>query len=257
MVERLKSPGKNPRLILLSKAAIFGVALVWFFGAPGRGYLSAILFLALALFLYLKPLWNSATMLRSFGGLMALVFLSIAAHRDFRAAAAVSEALRSFVNFLPILGALIFYIILGLKEYILVQRRFWHFLVFSLIFYQILFFYFLFEKSFNEFYILFPVVSGFVLFAELLALQTKAGRSSVAVAAALFGLLVMEGILVSRLLPFGFLNSANMVALGGLFFAELALNFYNGLLGWRVFISRSAIFILLALAILLTSVWGL
>ncbi len=257
MAERLKLLGKNPRLILLFKAAIFAAALFWLSGAPGRGYLPAVLFLALALFLYLKPLWNSGTLLRSLAVLIFLILMTLAADRVLTSAAAVSDALRAFINFLPILGALIFYIILGLKEYVLVQRRFWHFLVFSLLFYQTLFFYFLFEKSFGGFYVLLPVVSGFVLLSEFLGQESKAGRSGVLSVSALFGLFIMEGIFIARLLPFGFLNAANITALGGLFFAELALNFYNGLLGWRIFISRSIVFIILALAILLSSAWSL
>lgn len=251
MVEKLKSLGKNQRFRLLLKSLIFLVVIEWFWGARSSGFLTpALIFAGIGLFLYLRPLWNGAMMLRSF-----VVFIGIVLMAGF-----LKGEFGNIWNVLyPFLATAVFYLIIGLKEYVLVHRRFWHFLIFSSLFYQTTFFYAIIEdaKSFPVWALVAPAVALFLIAGELVAAETKIGKSTSNLVAAIFAAIFIEALIIVKLLPIGFLNITNAVVLGGLFFIDLALYFYNGLLNKNILLTRLIFAIVLAPIIALTSRWYL
>lgn len=257
MAGKLKLLGKNPRLALLFKAVIFGALFLWLRTSPELGYFSWFLFFFIPIFMYLRPLYNGILFGRSFIGLMVTSVLSFYVYSRASGIDAITQAINYFLFWHPFLSAILFYLILGLKDYVLVHRRFWHFLVFSVIFYQFLLFYFLLEKSGGVFMVALPVIGGFILLSEILKVETKLESKVIYAISALFALLLLEGIKAVKLLPFGFLSSMNLIALGGLFFTESALHFYSRTLNWRAFLPRVVLFIIFTAMIFLTSKWSL
>ncbi len=259
MVEKLKLLGKSQRLRLLLKSLLLGAASFLFWRGRSGGGLSVILFLAFGAFLYLRPLFNATRLLRSF---LVFIILSIFA-RELYISIGVGDLFSGAAAFwggiYPLASILIFYVTFGLKEYVLVRRQFWHFFLFAALFYQITFTYFLAEAAgfVSVVAVIVPAILVFLIFSELIEIESRAARPAALLSAGVFSLIFVEGLFVVQFLPIGFFNAVNIVALGGLFFGELALHFYNGSLGKKILVSRLAILAVLACAIFLTSKWGL
>ncbi len=236
---------RSPRLALLLKGVIFGLLLNWYYAKDGSVFY-AVFFAIFSLVLYIRPLFGAINYWRSFVVLMALLSLP-----------PVFYQLLGFGGWAcVIIGALLFYLILGLKELVLINRQAWHRLIFTLLLYGSIFAHFLmndfnfFTRSLAVFLISF-LLGGEFLRLNIVDINLKAAR----IFAFIFAFLIFQGLWIAGWLPIGFINSANLVALSGFVFAEAAVNFYGGRFGRKMFFSRVIIWTLLALFIFLTSRW--
>ncbi len=255
-MEKLKSVLKNPRLALLLKSFIFAVLVNWFL-MKGGGFAPSILLLGISAILYLKPIFNSQAFARSLGVLLAII---IFLPQMIVAAGALIGYDIIYGYRLPavILFFILFWIILGLKELILIHRRWWHLIVSEILFYISAIFYFASPKSngvVTE--TIFLATVAFLLFSELAEIHTKVPRRYATVGGLVFALIASEGAWAASLLPIGFLSSANLIAIGGFIFIESLILFYSRKLDIPTIINRFLILFLLAIMILVFSRWRL
>lgn len=163
-----------------------------------------------------------------------------------------------FVLFLTSL--LLWWILLGLQEFLFVDRFFWHYCFFVVLAYSIIFWYVLLLDAGGGF--LGSSAILFVLFALLLneffalyipSLQPRARATIIATGI----LLLLQGIWVLRLLPLS-PHSVVAIALAAFaLFAELMVRFYTAEFFATLFVRRLVLFIGFALLIFLTSRWSL
>lgn len=232
---------RSPRLALLLKAALFGFLIAWL--NPGLGLLRAAIFIFLAALIYIRPIFNSLAILRSF---VILLLLSIF----------IPENLYGF-KLLPVIHGSLFFLILGLKEFVLVHRVFWHETLFAVLAYETLLLYSIFYSEYPLLASFAAILIFFTIFSELVSREAAAPPRRIWLAAGVLSLLALSGLWIGRFLPLGFWNTANLVALGMLFFVEMLLRFYNGKLTRAMVVSRVIIFVLLFFLILWTSRWYL
>lgn len=157
-----------------------------------------------------------------------------------------------------LLFSVLFYIILGLKELVLVHRRWWHLIGAEILFYISAIFYFVSPKN-NGILpeTIFLAAVAFLLFSELAEIHTKVPKRYSTVGGLVFALIASEGARAVGLLPIGFLSSANLIAIGGFIFIESLVLFYGKKLDIPTIVNRFLILFLLALMILIFSKWHL
>lgn len=229
MVAKLKSVLQNPISQSAFRAVIFGLFLNWspFFLVPA------------AIWLYFRPIWNSFAFIWSF---ILLLFLSLWT---------ISTVTTFVFSWLVIIFfSFLFFVILGLKNFVFIERKKWYFFLSFSLFYAAFLNFFLVDKSslfFFKWFILLVVV--FLLFRELLE---KRNLVSLVLA-----LIIGEFLWVISWLPIGFLNSANLMILLVLLFADLTINHFWHRLGKRLIIKDLLFFFALLALIFLTSSWRL
>ena len=251
MATKLKYLSKNPIFQLASRAAVFGLLLFWFYQVET---LTAIFFLLLITgILYFRSLHNAFAFLPS---LVILLVISLGTTAIITTTS-FSFLLAAFLTFL-------FFVILGLKDLILIKRRNWYlFLNFSL-FYLVFLNFFLIDKSslFVGKWLLFLVLI-FGLSRELLmvliapAEENKTKRTRLLVASAVMTMIVGQLIWLVSWLPISFLSSANFMILIIFLFSDLSLHHFWGKLRKRIIFKDLLLFLILSLVILLSSSWRL
>jgi len=231
MALKLKSVLENQQLTLLFKALMFGAFLL--FTPP-------LLFIIAALFLYFKPLFNTFSFFSSF---IILLILSLSLTNGLLAA---------------ILFSFVFYIILGVKNLVFINRWRWYHLLHLSLFYSTFLLFFLSDNTSNFFFKSFGLflISVFLLreFLKFAAADFPKRRLLISWALSLF---VVEITWVIGLLPLGFLNSANLALLSVFALGDLTLHHFRGTLGRKVVLSTAALFVLLTLLIFATSQWSI
>lgn len=245
MVEKLKSLIRSPRLSLPFKAAVFGLLLYYFY-ATGGGFLPTVAFFVGAIFFYARPIFNNFQFLRTFIVLLGLSYFAPALYGD--------------ITFLPLAAAFafLFYVLLGIKDLVFIQRVWWHELLHAALLYGILLAFFAADKSNYFFWQYVSVgIAATILESELLSYHTHAVPQKMRWAAsAVFGFLLMQVAWVLALTPIGFLSATAMIAGIAFVMAHLLLCRFLGILERKI-VARYAIFVLCALALVaLTSRWG-
>lgn len=218
---------KNPRFLLAYKSAVFGILLWLFWRSPGLFW--GFLYVAGAGFLYLRPLFNSSAL---FSLLVAEIALSIALQPSFFTARVFFTLGFSFV----------FFIILGIKNLVLIHRERWMRGVCYIVLYISVLDFFLhyFSRPF-WFAWVFAMILLWLILLVLISDRRLIGPVLV---------LLGELLWVVSWLPIGFLSSTNIVLLVILFIDDT-------LRGKRLIRKNSALFIVLIAVVLGTSYWRL
>ncbi len=245
MVQKLKLVLESQRLRLVLKTAFFGFLLYWA-TETSASIFSIGLFLVATFVMYFRPIFNNLTYMRSFMFLLGLTLFT----------PIFFSGLYNILVFAFFVVA--FYIILALKEFVLVKRIWWHYsLVISLL-YLATFIASLKVNPDNFFSITaLLAVSAFVVMSEFTKVSLEIDTPKSLLISAVFSFLIFEGFWVASILPLGVIGSANLVALGIFMFMDLATNFYTNKLDWRLIWRRIILFSVLA-AILFSGVkWRL
>jgi len=249
MVTKLKSVLKSPQLLLALKAAAFGI---------GLNFLPAALFVPLAILLYAIPFFRTIELTRPFFVLLVVSLLALRTVNRW-----------DYSLFLIVYFAFLFYLILGIKDLVVIKRAGWYrFLNLALV-HMILLLFFYYNQEF--FLIKLLIVFCALLFLLKACLPMPTGRQAVGkellknrLAVWLIAFLMAQGIWVIGLLPIGFINAANFGLLA--YFIMLDLAEYQlsgpayrqaGYLPRRRILTDTTIFVLLALLIFATSRWGI
>ena len=246
---------QNQRLALLLKALVFGVFFAWTY-PPGSSLMRGGIFVFTALILYIKPFFNILSLSRSFLALTALSLIFSAAGLSKEGVASPPSG-ATWATLLIFVHAILFFIILGLKEFVLVHRLFWHEALFAVLSYETIVIYSITAAAHPAAASIFLIAVIVALLSELVSRETDVPPRRAFLAGAVLGLMILTGLWVAKLLPLGFLNVSNLTALGALFFTEMLLRFYNNKLTKTILISRVIVFALLAAFIFLTSRWYL
>ncbi len=245
MVQKLKLALKSQRLRLVLKAAIFGFFL-YFVRQDAVDTFFWGLFFFVTLVIYFRPFFNHLTYIRSLIFLLGLVFIA-------------PIFFNKFYNILVfIFFVLAFYIILALKEFVLVKRTWWHYsLTIFLLYLATLFVSF--KINLNNFLILSTTfsLSSFLLMSEFMQIGLGLNYRRSVVVSGVFSFLLFQGFWVVSILPLGFIGVANLLSLGIFMFMDLAINFYTNQLNWRLIWQRFILFLVLVLFIFYSTKWSL
>ncbi|MFH1759324.1 MAG: hypothetical protein ABH822_02050 [Patescibacteria group bacterium] len=240
MVAKLKSVWKNQISQLAFKAAIFGLLLLWF--GYGHSLPAAAALVVGVMWLYFKPFFNPVAMLRPFSVFLILAFWTTTV---------------TFSYIAVVFLAFLFFVILGLKNLILVRRKGWRaFLDISLLYLGFLNF-FLLDKS-SLFFLKWGgfLVVFYLLFGDLLR-TVRAPDDKVGVVGGVLTLIAAELLWVVSWLPIGFLASANLMILVSLLMVDLLAGYFKGKLRQKMIIKDLMVFLVLLAVVLLTSRWTL
>lgn len=158
-----------------------------------------------------------------------------------------------------LLYSYIFYLLIGIKNYLFVKRSRFYYVSAILLFYSIFIEFFLADKS-NWFFLKYGAViaAAFLLFREWLALISAFSfpkRELLAAAVAAF--LVAQLLWAVALLPIGFISSANLMLLAVFAIADFLLKHFTGGISKEFIIQHLIFFLALAALIFWTSNWTL
>jgi len=234
---------KHPISPLAFRAAIFALLLYWL----RAGTLPAAVFFILgASWLYFRPLFNSSTFIIALAVLLALAGL-IVPQLSGAGLGLVSHAAIIYLAFL-------FFILLGLKNLVLVRRDRWYLLVSFSLFYLLLLNFFLIDRS--SWFIgkwLFFGLLALGLFWELLKITAGQSGRKITAAALILTLIISQLLLIISWLPLNFAGSANLAMLAVFLLADLALNRSPS----KKLVARDLlIYLALSAAVLLGAGWG-
>ena len=243
MAEKLRSLLRSPRSVLPLKAAAFGLTLYWNY-VNGGGWLRASILVLVTAALYFKPLFNAVTFLRSMAVLLTLAVLAggyIPAAYDWAAA---------------LFFAALFYVIMGLKEFIFIARARVHLAVFTMLSYLTLFAYFTSDRRENFLeYTALAGLSFFFIMSELLGAETNLPvRHGLAVSGA-FTMIFSQALWILGILPVGFLAATALGVIFAFTLGDAAAAYYTKNTNSRRLVGRAALFAVLAVLILLASKW--
>ena len=231
MAIALKSVWQNPKFQLAFKAVLFGLGLAY---SPWLGVLIACWF-------YFRPfLYNPFALFRL---LVVFLILAVVTAGGWLAVTALS---------------ILFYLILGLKNLIFIERRYWRLILSFSLFYLVFLNFFLIDQSswFGLKWL------GFLLLVWLLIrdchtlviARSRATKQSL-VSSAVLTLLAGEVMWIISWLPIGFLNSANLAVLFMLLLFDLTVNHFWGTLRKKLILRDFLLFLGLLIVILGTSKW--
>lgn len=234
---KLKSVLRSQQSTLLFKALIFlGFLALVYIG--NFKFIPILFFLVTAVFLYSKPIFNTFYLWASF---FILLILALISPPSFLGAA--------FYAFL-------FYIILGLKNLVFINRLNWHQALHLSLFYA-LFMIFWGASDGAPFLLKLAGVFAASLFLireffKMAAIDFSKRR---VVASWVIALLITEAVWAISWLPIGFLNSSALALLMVFVLINLTLHHLKETLNKQVVLSAITLFVLSALLIFVTSKW--
>ncbi len=237
METKSKSVFHSQQLQLAIKAVIFGGFLT-LAKVGNLGLLPVLFFLFVACFLYLKPLFNPQGQLSVFVLLLAVSIL-------------FSELLNDF-NFFIIAAAFssfIFYLIIGIKDLILIKREVWSYFTRLSLILAIAFLFFN-SAAFSGL----PLKSAALFVGYYLVFRGIFVRSEFSLAASI---ILLEFSLMARFLPFNSLNAASLVLLGYFLLTDLIKNYLDQTINRRIILVDLTIFLILSLLIFASTRWSL
>lgn len=235
------------QLSLFLKTAIFFAALT-LAGLGGVSAFKAIFFIALATLMYSRPLLEGYPTKAAFAVLLPASLLSV-------------NFAQGSVFFLPavIFFSVIFYWIVGIKNFLFIKRSRLYYVSALSLFYAMFSLFFLADKS-EYFLFKYGVVifGSYILFREWLALISKFHFPQRERIAALTGaFLVAQLLWATALLPIGFINSANLMLLFTFVIAELLVNHFVETISKNFLIQLFTFSAVLFALIYWTSAWAL
>lgn len=229
------------------KAFIFAGLLVWQISAKPAGFFPILLFLSVSFYFYWRPVFSSSQFFGSFLILLIVSFL------------AVKFLWLDIAGIASILGlAALFYMLLGIKNLIFVNRSALYYLLISILLFLAFFFFFMADKS--QFFLIKYLSVGlaaFFLSREFLFFFVQDFSKRRALITAGFSFLTIQSLWAISLLPIGFLNSAALALFAALILLDFTVNHFNGVLTRRIILRNATSWIVLSVIIFAASKWGL
>lgn len=243
--------------MLFLKSVFFGLAL--FISARGGfGIFYAPLFIFLAAALYSRPLFAHYSTFYAFLVLLPSAILGMR----------ILE--RSILFWPPPLAGLafgggiflfsfIFYLLIGIKDYLFIKRSRFYYIAALFLFYTIFIEFFLADKA-GWFWLKYGLVvlASFLLFSEwlkIISIFSFPKRELLAAGTSAF--LVAQIIWVVALLPIGFISSANLMLLFTFALADFLFKHFTGGISKEFLIQHLVFFLAIATLIFWTSSWSL
>lgn len=235
MVIKLKSVFQSPQSALTFKALLFGV----FFILARLGGFSlgpTLLFISAAALLYIRPFFRTFEMA---GTLAALLIISSIFGITFR------DTFDFY--FAAVYFPFLFYLVIGIKDLILIQRDVWRsFLNFALAYPALLMFFY---YNSGGFWWRIPLLFVVLLFLSKDFLKKR-------LASWLSAFLSIQVAWAADFLPIGFVSSANLALLFYAASISFLDSYIRGTFSKKFLLSLISVFILLLVVILALSRWG-
>lgn len=230
-----------------SKAVLFGAALA-LAGYNGVSWFGALLFIAVASVIYVRPFLEGYETKSAFAVLLATSLLAV-------------NVAHGSALFLPLVFffSLIFYWIVGIKDLLFIKRSRLYYVAALSLFYTMFALFFLSDISEMFLWKYGAVILGtYLLFREWLRLiSTFHFPQRERLAALLGAFLIAQLLWATALLPIGFINSADMMLLFTFVIAELLVNHFTGNISKNFLVQLLGISAALFLLIYWTSRWTL
>jgi len=234
-------------LSLFLKILLFGFALL-LSASGGFGIFDSLIFIAVAGILYSRPLLEKYPTKSAFLVLLPVAIISL---QKLESSSLIFPAVLFF--------SAIFYLLLGIKNFMFIRRSRIYYVSALLLFYSVFNLFFLADKS--ELFLLkygLVFLASYLLLREWLALiSTFQYPERERVAALLGAFLILQLLWATALLPIGFLNSANLMLLFTFVIAELLVNHFLGTINRNFLIQHGVFFGILFTIIYWTSSWTL
>lgn len=235
------------QLSLFLKTVLFAVFL-FVCGSGGFYILDSLIFLVVATALYSRPLLERYPTKSAFFVLLPTAMISL------QMIEGTSLVLPATIFF-----SVVFYLILGIKNFMFIRRSRLYYVSALMLFYPVFNLFFLADKS-ELFLVKYGLVflTSYLLLREWLALiSTFQYPERERVAALLGAFLLLQLLWATALLPIGFLNSANLMLLFTFVIAELLVNHFLGTINKNFLIQHGVFFGILFAIIYWTSSWVL
>lgn len=246
MATELKLVLQSPRSALLLKS-LFLLGFLALAKIGGFGWLPILFFIVAAVILFFLPFFQTFSYLISFG-----VFLTIGL-------IFLVKLPESYFAFGAIIFTALFYLLLGVKSLVMVDRVRAYLLFYLGIFFLIFSLFFQSAGKFNVFLILLVFLVTYLLFREFFKFQDFPGigwRQKVIFSWAL-AFLTSQAVWAIKLLPIGFIQSASLSLVLVFIFGNLAGNYLYGKLDRQTVLKDITFLVLATLLIFITSRWGL
>lgn len=249
MAEKLKLAFLRHRnqLFWFLKAALFGLALS-FTAAADFPAVPISFFVLFSIWLYSRPLFESIYVWYGFLVLLPVAILGM-------------QILTGTVFNWPgiLLFSFIFYLLLGIKNYLVVKRSRLYFVAAILLFYSLFIIFFLADKS--EWFLVkysLAALAAFLLFREWLALiPAFSFPRRELLASAVATLILAQFLWAVALLPIGFISAANLMLLFVFVIADFLLKHFTGGLSREFLVQHLFFFLILVALIFWTSSWNI
>ncbi len=237
MVGKLKSALKSPVSPLVLRATFLAVAIFWL-RTGDFSFLKFLIFGTLFLSFYLKPPLGATKFISS--ALILCVTIIFAPQ--------VSGLIGFYVNItLSALG----FLLLGIKNLIFVRRQNLYYLMHLVLIVGLAS---LFSLSVISSIFFFALI--FFLFREFYVVMTPEKSDLLNLVAALEGMLIMQAAWVTSFFPTSFLISSAVLVLLTFVFHDALIHYFKNTFSKDVAFRSIAIFVALALLILILPVWG-
>ncbi len=254
MLKKLNSVLKNPALQSAFKALIFSLILTAVYNS--RGFWPIFLFIVAALYFYFHPLFEAK---KNFSSFLILLFVALLA------ASHLPVAAGKWNFFAAALFGLFFFILLGVKNLVFINRLVIYEFVNNFLFFSLFIVFFLFDKAdwfFLKYAIIFLAI--FALFRAFLLSQdflrgTQASNLPIAAKINLFSVslavLISQFILIAAYLPIGFLNLAAISLVVVLALKDLTISHLYGNLNRSIILKNATMVLIFSVIIFIASKW--
>ncbi len=254
MLKKLNSASKNPALQSALRAIIFSLILAAVYNS--RSFWLFFLFIVAALYFYFNPLFEAKKYFSSF-----LIFLIVA----LLAVSHLPAIAGKWNFFAAALFGLFFFILLGVKNLIFINRLLIYEFVNNFIFLSLFITFFLFDKS-NWFFLKYLIVFAaiFLLFRTFLFLQDSEQGiqapslpilAKINLFSASLAVLTSQFILIAAYLPIGFLNLAAISLVVVLALKDLTISHLFGNLNRSVILKNATMVLIFSVIIFIASKW--
>ncbi len=253
MLRKLNLASKTPLLRLAFKALIFSGLLAWA-GLGEKSFFPVLVFVLTAVFIYFLPVLNWRRLFSSFLVLLAVSFLFIIGQWPAVFGQALAVAVIAAFGF-------VFFLILGIKNLIFVERSAFYYLLSNLLFFLVfLFFFSRWSLADSPWFIvgyllMFAVV--FFLQKEFLAFLVVESPSRRLLISAGFAFIILQLVWAISYLPVGFLNSAALALPLVFVLGDFTIHHFGGSLNRRVVLRNATILIAIIIVISAVSCWSL
>ncbi|MDO8443019.1 MAG: hypothetical protein Q7S81_02055 [bacterium] len=235
MVEKLRSVWKIVQLRLILKSLIFAGLLLWV-KTSGFGALPVFVFILMGFILYFRNhSQNNLENIHSFSALLLVSMFSISLLSHFQ-----------FIFPAIIFFSVLFYLMLGIKEFYFVRRYEWNSVKNTLLIFSIFLVYFM-SNKYTFFYLKYLAVFVviFFLIKEWLFWLEPNFPKRYNFIAFVFSFLVLQLSWAVSILPLGFLNSASLMTVFVYIMFDSCTDYLKGVLTKKQIIKN---FIILALS---------
>ena len=246
MATELKLVLRNPQSVLLLKTVLF-LGFLALAKIGGFGWLPILFFILATSILFFLPFFQTFSYFVAFGFFLitGLVFLG--------------KLPESYFSLGAIIFSGLFYLLLGVKSLVMVDRARAYLLFHLSIFFLVFILFFQSAEELNAFSLLMVFVVSYLLFREFFKFQDFPGIGwrQKNIFSWTLAFLTLQAVWAIKILPIGFIQSASLSLVLVFIFGNLARAYLSGKLNRQAVLRDLTFLVLSALLIFITSKWSI